>query len=378
MNKTYTELVAVLDNAIYNKSGVIPNLRDLINSAVLKVINTIDMRGTKRRVAAPYAVHEDVYTYAAPSDLKATAVIDILKIAEPKSSEPFRKFDPTEFEELKGTDDQIMAVNQDQNGKTLLLDKDNNEISAVIDRCENVDNITVSNNASGLTLDTENYVEGTGSAKFIMADGIGVGNVTITPTVLDLDSYVDEGVFYVWHYLATITGLTNIICKFGNDSSNYFSVTATSNADGTAFYKGWNLMKFNWLGSTETGTVDTETMDYFDFTITTDATFVGASNFRIDNFILTKGISYTTIYYSKNAWVDILGAKLQESTASTDELDLEADEIMLIEEQIKIDGAKSVNETGVKADAQDEYLRLSTSYVEDNPSERILTTTNYY
>lgn len=377
MPTTYSDLLKTLDNGIYNKSGSITNLRTLVNKAVLKVVNLFDLRGLKKTSAIPYAVHEDIYNYAAPSDMKGSAIITIRKQADPQDTQPYSKYSQEEFDRLKSSEDRILAIASNANVKRLLINKENDESSATIDDCNSITDIVASDNASNLALDTDNYIESTGSAKFTMAIGAGTGILTFSPTALDLTAYQDESNFYIWAYIPDATYITNYILRFGNDTSNYFETTVTQKADGTAFTSGWNLLKFTWLGATETGTVDLTLMDYFTVTITTATGFLEATNFRLDNLIVSKGVMYETEYYSRYAWKNTTGTSLEKSTANSDYLELEEDEIALIEEQIIENAAKVVKERQVKIDAHKEFIRLGKVYELNNPSERMFEISNY-
>jgi hypothetical protein len=372
MNTLYTDLKSHLDSVIFNKTGTIVNVRNLINGAVLKIRDRIDLRGTKKKTSAPYSVYEDIYRYACPSDLKETAIIELRR--QLGSDEEWVKTFPEEFERLKGNDN-LVAVDIDGTDKTLLISKEMDEDCFTIDDCNSISNITASGDASDLSLDTNNYVEGTGSAKATITYSTGKATFEFDFTSQDLSDYQDVSGIYFNLYLSGITGFTSIDIKIGNDSSNYFTQNVTENADGTAFHTGWNLVKCNWAGATEVGTVDVENIVYACLDFNIGATFVTTTAFNIDNFKIITGEMFNTFYYSQDLWKNSSGSAIEKSTADSDYLELENDEVDLIKKQIEIDGKKQVKES-YREDFEELMLMLR-DYEFKNPSERMFEITKY-
>ena len=144
--------------------------------------------------------------------------------------------------------------------------------------------------ASSPVLDTIFKVSGSGSIKFnITSSGGGIKNTSMTQVNLEDEDEVADS--FVLVYLESVTNLTSISCRFGNDlTANYWTPTAqTTQADGTAFKIGWNLIKFSWSGATETGTVDPETIDSFQITFTTTGTLSAATGSQFGNLDLLNG-----------------------------------------------------------------------------------------
>ena len=63
---------------------------------------------------------------------------------------------------------------------------------------------------------------------------------------VDLTDYDEVSDFFTWIYFGTVP--TSVSAVWGNDlTANYWTSTAqTTQADGTAFKVGWNLLKFSW------------------------------------------------------------------------------------------------------------------------------------
>lgn len=107
--------------------------------------------------------------------------------------------------------------------------------------------------------DTEYLQYGDGSIKFnadvSVASGYS-GVYTLTGTGRDISAYGTTGAFEAWVYLPQTSGVTGIELKVGNDASNYYSKTVSTQYDDTLFEVGWNYISFMIEEMTVTGTID--------------------------------------------------------------------------------------------------------------------------
>jgi hypothetical protein len=148
-----------------------------------------------------------------------------------------------------------------------------------------------------------------------VASGDGLQNTSLT--ALDLSDWENEAEFFMWVYLPSVSTLTSITARWGNDvSANYFQSTAqTTQADGTAFKVGWNLIKFSWSSATETGSVNSASIDSFRAILTTTGAI---ANVRFDNVMVSLGSIFDIKYYSAFLFKTSAGTWLRRPTVDSD------------------------------------------------------------
>lgn len=386
MSQAYTDILLDLKNFAHNKVGSLVSPRSVINEAVRTVRTEVDLKGAKRSTSAAYGVHSEVYTYSFPTDCKDDAIIDIKKQTR-RNEQEWNKVHPELFDRAKENPEEfisanIFAVNYGRNGKQLLLSGELDDNYVVVNSFDSLaDPGTISNagDATTAVLDTENYVEGSGSIKYSLNSGGTTATISFTlATPLDLSGYADESNFYLRAYLPAITNLTSYTLKFGSDASNYYSVTVSQTSEALAFYLGWNLLKFTWAGATETGAVDNTSIDYFEIVINKDIAMAAIDGFRLDYLVCSKGDLYDTVYYSNYLWKNSSGTYLLDSTADSDTLEVLDEELPMIKEKIRELVARALRESTDKQDAKEAYTSLKNNYILMHPSERKKAIGNYY
>src|SRR3990167_1075373 len=189
---------------------------------------------------------------------------------------------------------------------------------------------TTNSDATNVTTDSVNAITGNGSVKFD-ADVSQSGNnrVTITNddmTSIDLSAYLRTGVIRFWVYLPDITDdssqyTTSVEFRWGNDSSNYWSLTRAKPVNSAVFQDRWNLMEFAWKDATETGTVTETAIDYLEVTINYSASQADAVGFRINDINIYNPKEMKLVYFS-NFTVAITSTLIWKAraTATTDVL----------------------------------------------------------
>jgi hypothetical protein len=130
----------------------------------------------------------------------------------------------------------------------------------------------------------------------------------------DLSSWIIDMSFPIVTYLSSVT------FYWGSSSSNYYSVTQTTNYDGSAFSADFlNTLKFAWLGATVTGTPDDEAINYIRIDVNYTGSQADATSYKIDNLRLVRPEKLTFHYTSWNIGTDTTGAsQLKRFTATTD------------------------------------------------------------
>lgn len=328
---------------VHGKSSTVVSRQTVLNRAVRAVYSTVNLRSSKRSAQLSPNLFDDLYDYAAPSDLKGREVIDIKKQINRPVTDQWMHVDETEFDRRRGRGEFLIAVSDASFSRILKVDGVAGFSKIELHDCDSLTAngtaaVVAGTDASNLTIDANNYVSGSGALNFDMAAGAATGAIEITDfTDVDLSDYDEQGAFFAWVYIpdyADAQGdtVTNFILRWGNDSSNYWSRTVTVNNEGQTFHDGWNLIRFDWDGSaSETGTVDPATIDYIRLTVTKSTSLAADTDWRVDDIVFRVGEIYNVVYYSKYAWQTSSGTYQENATATTDLLCADTEELPMFE-----------------------------------------------
>lgn len=374
----------------------------ILRRAVRFVVNQLDLRSLKKRTMLSLSNSNDIaseavdgnystsmltdiknrqddFDFHAPFDIKGTGLIDIKnRVVKDK------QFDLTfeqDFDFSRARNRGVVAFKGSSFMKKLLVSDVADTTVTTVHNCDTVGGNgtwTAAGDASSAATITSNYVEGLGAVSFTLITAAATGTITNDDfTAVDLSGHTSDSV-YMWVYIPFATGLTSFALKWGSSSSAYYSRTTTKTHDNTTFAKGWNLLRFPYVGATETGTVDDENIDYLQLTVVKGASNTGTTGWIMDGIRAQTDTKHDILYYTKNGWQDTSGVYKEESTADTDLLNCDADEFELFvlkgSELISrgvLDAIKDAD--GFKKD----YKERSDIYMEDNPSERLMITTDY-
>lgn len=182
---------------------------------------------------------------------------------------------------------------------------------------------TTTSDATNLTVDT---VDGSNNTPGCLSFDISVaqsGNnrATIYNSGLNSEDLTDEKDLTTWFLdvkFPDVTYVTSVTLYWGSDASNYWSVTATTGYDGTAFIADWNTLKFAWLGATKTGTPDITAVDYLRIDVNYGASQSDATSFKIDRLRLVRPEIMTLHYTSWNVGTTSGGSQVKAFTATSD------------------------------------------------------------
>ena len=303
----YTDLVAAVASNTPGTVSATEKLQ-LNNQAVREVLQELDLRSTIRKSSLSPNLFNDVYDYAWPSDGKDFGVIDVVPQVGRESTEIFDLISAEEFDRMKDSSEGIMAFVENSLSRKIRISRDVDDSALLV---STLDSLTAGGgtwsgfgDAENLTQDSDNFVKGNASINWdINADGnttAGIENTDVD--TFDITDYTAEGSIFSWVYLSSATDVTNFIIRIGNDSSNYFTDTITTTHEGNAFVAGWNLLRFDFNGITETGSVDTTACDYVVIYMTKDSGKVSETDYRFDHIIIRRGKIYDLFYYSKFGW----------------------------------------------------------------------------
>lgn len=141
-----------------------------------------------------------------------------------------------------------------------------------------------------------------------------------TMTAVDLTAFKNRSNLYVDVFFASITSLTSVSLKWGTDSSNYYTVTSTTNYLGQAFILGWNRVKFAWSSPTTVGTPTITSIGYLQMTLAFSVD-PAATGFAFQNVFISENVPLTLTYYSTNMVTTLVGVQSQvfaSAAATTD------------------------------------------------------------
>lgn len=364
---------------------------ETINLVVERAANTllakIDPVDTIRTAPLASTIHDDVYNYALPSDFKG--LIDLYPQDSRNSGDVSARKAPESFDLRKSFSDKTISIEASEGTKFIRI----NWHSRAGTLFHNMDSLTdngawsVVGSATSLEADSIFHVSGSSSIKFThVASGDGIQNTTIDEVDLTDESRVAD--VFVWMYFSAAP--TSVTAIWGNDLTTNFwtGVAQTTQADGTAFKVGWNLLKWSWSAATQTGTVTPSTIDSFKITVAGTALGI----IRVDNIIFSIGRNFDIKYYSKFLFKNSSGTYLTKPSDDSDTiiLDNDAVQLFLLECLIgcaqQIESSNSVGdiawakgELNGRPDSPDpaQKMGLYAKYKKEYPSERTKLTGSY-
>lgn len=394
---TRSTLKSRINAGIFGKIGMLVDDNETINSAVRECFGNgfisergqkmpLDFRSARRRTTLSPNLYNGVFDYVCPSDLAAGKIIDIPAQAKRQDGE-FYLVPTTEFatkqergsiaiKDYNGT--RVLQVVSNVNDKELLAA----ELDSLTSGASNGSNWSLFGDATGLAADNDNYVKGNGSIKFNIsaAAGTTAGIQHASVSALDMTDYFGgTSAFFVWAYISSTTGLTNYILRFGTDASNYYHKTVTTQADGTAFVAGWNLLRFDVSSYSTVGTPTNTNIKYFVIHMTKLTSKVSETDYRFDWLVLKRGVIHNVEYYSKYGWQTASTLAYKEnSTAADDLLVADFDEYEIITWKAIEKAAWEVKEFDASTLAGRKFKELALAYMLSNPSEAKIMTSEYH
>lgn len=381
-NYSYSELLdLIIDPARAANITNTLTARTYLNRAARLVVSENDLRSTIRNSVLSTDLFDDIYYYGAPSDLKGEALIDVQPQVNRASNFRLTLVDPAEFDLKKRIRNNIIAIARDEIVNSLLFSGDVNDTTLV---AATFDSTTADGgtwaafgDATNVTSEADNYVVGSGAVEFDLVGSGTTAGIDGTITSIDITDYVNAGHVFVWVYINDTTNLTNWIIRIGSSSSAYFTQTVTTDQVSASFRNGWNLLRFDFASMTETGTVARTAVDYLAIYMTKTA---GKSDdgYRIDHAVLHSGEIHNLLYYSRFPWQSSAGTYLEDSTANTDLLNAETDEVDAFVFRGKMELFRELRRFDLVKDAKAEYELWQANYKRQNPSQRIHRERNYY
>lgn len=336
MSRTLSEFEARIQPLIRDTTGgtvTTNDIRDSLNRCISHMIKDHGIYATKDKSILD--VFTGVYEYPTPSDF-----FDVINIQRQDSPRDYLRVKPEDFWTNFDTYSEVLSVDTYRSNHSILFKTA--DISAVKE-INNCDSLTAngtwaaegSTDASNVTLDTVNMVEGSGAVSFDVVVG-GSGNdyaavQNSTMAQVDLTDFANKGTVFLDLYIPSVTALSSITLRWGNDSSNYYSRTVTTQFNGYGFRTGVNTLGFAWSGATETGSVTDTAIDYINVRVTYTSSYTSQTGFILDNIRVVNPFRMSLRYYSTAFVVDSSGVYAAKFTNTTDSslLDDADDDVLL-------------------------------------------------
>lgn len=383
---TRAKLKSDVNSGIFGKSGMLTNFNDVVDKGVREANTQTDLRSAIRKVQLAPNLYNGIFDYLCPADLAANKIIDIP--AQAKRSDGDFDFVTSEDFDMSPEKRGRIAI-ADYNGTRVL------KINSVVDSksviVSELDSLTSGSSdgsawqASGgvedLSQDIDDYIKGNGSIKFNIDSTTntkaGIKHESLNP--IDLTDYFGgTSSFFVWAKINSITNITNFTLHFGTDSSNYYSKSVTSQADGTAFVSGWNLLKFDISSYGVTGSPTDTNIKYFDIFMTKATGKINETDYKFDWLCLKRGVVSYTEYYTKYGWISSTGVYKENSTDDSDLLVADKDEYDLILEKCCEIAAFLVKEFEAHSSYKEGFKEKRRDYLMQNPSKAKILTVDYH
>lgn len=390
---TRAQFKQAISRGIQGKIGMLIDANETANEAVRQVNMDCDTVATRRSVdLSPNLFNADVDTvYGAPADLGGYAIIDIPQQAKRTDGEFFLV---PEGEFLVRRERGSIAIGDENGVKTIYIASNVDSDSIVFSE---FDSLVASGgtwvaygDGTNLVADTDDFIKGAGSLSWDIsaAGGTTAGVQNIGLNAIDVTDYVGgNGAAFIFFKINSVTNLTNLKLQIGSSTSDYYTLTATTRHDGTAFVTGWNLIRFDLtnLTSVKTGTPIITAFNYAAIYMTKTAGKISETQYKFDWLCFAKGQKAQITFYSKYGWQSSAGAYKENSTDDSDLLVADVEEYNLMCDYGRLLAAQEVDATAAGRnpmlkieDMRKQYTANLKAYQMRNPSEAKVMTSLYY
>lgn len=246
------------------KISNITGLDRAIERAVSIVVQNANIPESMGRY--PLTLYSGVYDYAVPDTIFGGSLIDLRPQGDTRSMEdvvykkPIDLFDRSKHILPNGYQVTFEYINGIGRMRVAQV---KTQLKTIIDTMGQTTGWTVGGDASGLTLDKTVFYQMPAALRFNLAASGSSGYLEKTMTSkTDLTDYVGVGVAFLACDLPDKDAVTSFVLRIGNDSSNYYEVTATQAFLGAFVEDRYDLIAFDLANATETGSVDDTKFDY--------------------------------------------------------------------------------------------------------------------
>lgn len=267
-------------------------------------------------------ISDDIFNYALPYNFGS--IIDLFPQADRQSWDNSFRNNAGEFDLQKAIRNRTISIEGKGGTKIIRINWRSMapKVFNTMDSYNGNGTWTAVASASSVATDTITKYTGAGSVRFnVNASGDGIQNTTMTQVDFTNENGIADNFLAV--YLGSdYANLSSITPVWGNDlTTKYWTgVAVTTQADGTAFQFGWNIIKAPWSSATQTGTVVPTTIDSYKLTFATTGAGTLA-NVRVDNLVFTIGKNFDMKFYSKYLFKDsVSGLWISQPDASGEDI----------------------------------------------------------
>lgn len=369
---TFSQLQSDVNSKIKGKIGVLVSPQNTLCSGVRQVLADLDLLTTRRRTPLIPALFNGVFEYAAPSDLKGYSIISVQNQKWSKTPDwglvPYEQF-------IRRQDANTLAVSDYDGLRKIFIKSDTKDQNFKFASFDTLGTWVGTGDGTNLKVNKSDFVEGVASLSFDISNigGVTAGVVNTTLAQVDLTEYfAGNGCAVVRTYITSKTNITNFVLKVGSDSSSYYYKTVTTQADGTAFVNGWNILYFDLSTFSTTGTPVIASTDYCALYMTKTTGKISEVGYKFDGLEFRIGEINNLYYYSGYGWQTSGGVYIPNSTASSDLLNAGEEEYELILAKCAEIAADDVDEENVSTKQALRYKELKKIYLANNSSESLI------
>ncbi len=313
LNDVASDLSAMLHGTDLSQ---IESLRGLYNRSARQLLLDVNPQETKRIVQTTTPIYNQVYDYALPADLKGNKIIDIFPQVNRTGRDIYLQDFNQAFDVTK------IWTNQDQFSilfntgiKTIRIAAPTLQAPVQINQASQITSNgtwVVGGDATNLRIDNVNYLVGGSSLMFDLPAAGSSGYLeNSTMDTVNLTEWVNQATNFLYTYFPTGSVFSSVNFRLGSDNANYYSLTATLNQQNTAFINGWNQMQYVWSSMTQTGTPDTDNLNYVRVTWAYDGT--AQTGVKLNDIFSALGTILNVEYYSKYLFSNALTGAWQET-----------------------------------------------------------------
>lgn len=287
------DLAGRLHGTTVNK---ITNINSVFRRAAGNLLRELDPDETRR--TKQVTLYDGVTDYATEADLKDKKVIDIRPQDSRNDNENPRQKFSKEFDRKRK--ESWFTVMKDSGLTYLRISKSITPSKSLLD--DLVDSTGWAATASAQNLAEDSIIYPAGALKFDLAAGANPSSGYIESSSIDsvdLTDFDEQSAAFVELYIPTAEALAAFISidlRWGNGNAAYWSRTVTTPHLGS-FKVGRNIVRVDWNGATETGSVDPSAVDYARITVNYNGAAI--SGIRVSNLFFSIGKIHDIEYYSK-------------------------------------------------------------------------------
>lgn len=264
-----------------------------------------------------------------------TSIADLLSSADlrRKEDEHIISFAPKSAREIAeeigiGFGESSFAIERRDGDAYVVINHQTPNVATVLTYADALDNDglwvadTTNSDAINLTIDENDYVEGSSCFNFdVDVSQSGNNKATIYNSTLSSANLADFDSLSFWLMnvkFPSVVNISSVTIYWGTDSSNYWTSTSTTDIDGGSFITDWNLLKFAWSTATPIGTPTASNIGYFKIDINYTGSQTDATDFKIDFIRVAKPERLVFHYLSWKSGSNASGADIMKFTAGTD------------------------------------------------------------